>query len=155
MQLRLVGTPREPLNVSCITADTKFLNFWLTASSIIPTFGPQTGDLTLPLEHCSMQLTSRSDGQQMSAKSLQHRWKHEVHIALFRRRTAIPCGLHVVYLSGKNNSSYCRSTRDGQQMYISDQISIPPSPLPSTQKKPKKYKKCSGREFVGRTSSRN
>ena len=38
---------------------------------------------------CAADIASSRNGQQMSAKSLQHRWKHEIQIALFRRKAAI------------------------------------------------------------------
>ena len=47
-------------------------------------FGQRTGDHTQPsLEHCSMLL------QELYAKSLQRRWKHEIQIALPRRRAEV------------------------------------------------------------------
>ena len=38
---------------------------------------------------CAADIASRGNGQQMSAKSLQRRWKHEIQIALLRRRAAM------------------------------------------------------------------
>ena len=38
---------------------------------------------------CAADIASSRNGQQMSAKSLQSRWKHEIQIALLRRRAAM------------------------------------------------------------------
>ena len=44
--------------------------------------------VTRTLQYAADTASSRN-GQQMSAKSLQHRWKHEIQIALLRRRASV------------------------------------------------------------------
>ena len=38
---------------------------------------------------CAADIASSRNGQRMSAKTFQHRWKHEIQVALFRRRAAV------------------------------------------------------------------
>ena len=44
--------------------------------------------VTRTLQYAS-DIASSRNGQQMSAKSLQHRWKHEIQIVVLRRRAAM------------------------------------------------------------------
>ena len=64
-----------------------------TASCIVPWSGQQMvgSPSHQSLEPCSIaaDIASSRKGQQMSVKSLQHRWKHEIQIALLRRRASM------------------------------------------------------------------
>ena len=93
MQQQLEQTPRRRHLIANFHAtEMKSRNCVTGAFTIALSFGQRTGDRTpLALAHCSVQQTqhpARTAGT--SAKSLQRRWKHELQIALQRRRAAMP-----------------------------------------------------------------
>ena len=95
MQQRLEETPRrQPLILNCHITGKKFLIFVVRASFYRSRV--QTADgrphvaATRTLQYAA-DIASSPNGQQIPVKSLQHRWKHEVQIALLR-----PNGSHDV-----------------------------------------------------------
>ena len=82
---------RRHLVANCPTAGKKSQTCATRASTIDPLFGQRRGDHTAVTRtlQCAADIASSRTGQQMSAKSLQRRWKHEVQIALLRRRAAM------------------------------------------------------------------
>ena len=77
--------------------DRTLSNYWLEIPDlrnlgiVVPLSGQRMGDhtaVTRTLQHAA-DIASSRNGQLMSAKSLQRRWKHEIQIALLRRRAAM------------------------------------------------------------------
>ena len=91
-QQQLKETLRKlPLIVTYHTTDNKYLISVASASFTVSSFGQQMVDrtaITRTLQYAA-DIASSCNGQQMSAKALQHRWKHEIQIALLRRRAAM------------------------------------------------------------------
>ena len=82
---------KQPLIVNYHITDHKYLIFVVRHPLPVFSFGQPTGGRTL-LSLTAVYATdiaSSRNGQQMSAKSLQHRWKHEIQTALLRRRAAM------------------------------------------------------------------
>ena len=75
---------KQPLIVKSQITDEKFQTFEFKASTFAPWCEQQTvaGTQQSPVPY-NMQQTSQRAGQQMSVKSLQHRWKHEIESASF------------------------------------------------------------------------
>ena len=79
---------RRFLIVKSHITDIKLQTFEFKASYVAPWFGQQTVDHT---HKCNMQqyVAACRNGQQMSTKALQHRWKREIPTAFLRRRAAV------------------------------------------------------------------
>ena len=119
---------RRHLIANYHTTETKVRNYATRTFTIDLSFGQQNGRpypaVTRTLE-CEADIASVRNGQQMSAKWLQRRWKHEIQIAL-RRRAAMTRAV----LPNTSSTSRKAPRRDHRQGRTS--LGLPPEDLAAT-----------------------
>ena len=83
---------RQPSIVNSHIIEAKFQNCMTKVFTIAPLFGRQTDGHTQQPPRTfqyAADIAANRNGQPKSAKSLQRRWKHQIQIALLRRRAAM------------------------------------------------------------------